>query len=297
MILSTLTKDNPENGQAALDSGLLQKLNNQVSNIVKEGPAENEDENNYLQTCYNLSKLYNNLVHNDIANVEKFNKMGITGNTLDMLDSFNDRVEPKTEEEKEREVLRSRAPPKEDEANYLRPSELIRGIMNNCAGALEQIALPPASNEFLANNTKFGDTMNKTLENENNDEDYLVTALHALSNHLTNNNGRNPKVDMQKTYKLLKDLQSNYYANPEILTEVNKVAAAMVMNLKNDGKGREYTKKFYDIIPESTQLQDYNPDLVLMSLKLMQNGLEKKPDLINDVFEETVPNVLNLLKL
>ena len=295
--LSTLTKDNPENGQVALDCGLLQKLNNQVSNIVKEGPAENEDENNYLQTCYNLSKLYNNLVHNNIANVEKFNKMGITGNTLGMLDSFNDRVEPKTEEEKEREILRSRAPPKEDEVNYLRPPEMIRGIMNNCAGALEQITLPPASNEFLANNTKFGDTMNKTLENENNDEDYLVTALHALSNHLTNNNGRNPKVDMQKTYKLLKELQSNYYTNPEILTEVNKVAGAMVVNLKNDGKGKEYTKKFYDIIPESTQLQDYNPDLVITSLKLMQDALDKKPDLINDVFEETVPNVLNLLKI
>jgi hypothetical protein len=36
-------------------------------------------------------------------NVDKFNKMGITDNTINMLDHFNDKVEPKTEEEKAKE--------------------------------------------------------------------------------------------------------------------------------------------------------------------------------------------------
>ena len=71
----------------------------------------------------------------------------------------------------------------------------------------------------------------------------------------------------------------------------------MVRNLKNDKDGRDYTKKFYDLIPESTKLQDYNPDLVNMSLKLMNDGLNRKPYLPEEVYDETVPNVLNLLKL
>ena len=71
----------------------------------------------------------------------------------------------------------------------------------------------------------------------------------------------------------------------------------MVKNLKGDKDGREYTKKYYDLIPESTKLQDYNQDLVNMSLRLMGDGLEKKPYLAEEVYDETVPNVLKLLKL
>ena len=41
----------------------------------EENKGENEDENGYLKTCYNLSKLYNNWVKNDLNNVDKFNKM------------------------------------------------------------------------------------------------------------------------------------------------------------------------------------------------------------------------------
>ena len=116
--LSKLTKEDATNGPKALDIGLLQKLNDQVSKVIKEGPEkyeqkkdnnEDEDENGYLKTCYNLSKLYNNLVHDDMNNVDKFNKMGITDNTINMLDHFNDKVEPKTEEEKAKEQEKIKA--------------------------------------------------------------------------------------------------------------------------------------------------------------------------------------------
>ena len=239
-------------------------------------------------------------------NVDKFNRMGITDNTVGMLDHFNEKVEPKTEEEKEAELnrrqnlaaLQKDEKEEEENVNNLKPTELVRGIMKNCGEALEQITVPPSSNEYLANKTTFGDTMNKTLENENNDTDYLITGLHALSNHLFNENGKNyAKLDLPKVYKLCKDLQSKYYSNPDILTNVNSIAGALVKNLKDDNKGKEYTKKFYDLIPESTKIQDYNPDLVLMSLKLMHDGLVKKPYLVDEVYDETVPNTLNLMKL
>ena len=309
--LSTLTKDNPINGQEALDCGLIKKINDKVSNIVKDGPEKyeqnkdnnEEDENGYLKTCYNLSKLYNSLVKNDMDNVDKFNRMGITDNTIKMLDHFNDKVEPKTEEEKEAELNRKKnlaaLQNNEGEENIdnLKPTELVRGIMKNCGESLEQITVPPSSNEYLANKTTFGDTINKTLENENNEPDYLISALHALGNHLAENGKNYSKLDLPKIYKLCKDLQSKYYSNPDILTNVNSIAGALVKNLKDDNKGKEFTKKFYDLIPESTKLQDYNPDLVLMSLKLMHDGLVKKPYLVDEVYDETVPNTLNLMKL
>ena len=170
--LSKLTKDSPVNGQEALDCGLLKQLNDEVSNIVQEGPekyeenkGEHEDENGYLKTCYNLSRLYDNLVKNDLNNVDKFNKMGITDNTVNMLKVFNDKVEPMTEEERLAETRKpiSDSIDRDEYANYLRQPELIRGIMKHCTGTLEQVTIPPNSNEYLANNTDFGDTMNKNI--------------------------------------------------------------------------------------------------------------------------------------
>ena len=214
-------KEDPINGQNALNNGLLTKLNDQVSTIIKEGPEkyeekkdpeedDEEDENGYLKTCHNLSRLYNNLVHNDMDNVDKFNNMGITDNTLNMLDHFNDKVEPKTEEEK----LKDKEPKNKEniddnEYEVLTPKDMVRDIMKNCAGTLEQITVPPKSNEFLANKTTFGDTMNNTLENDNNDNNFINTSLHALGNHLYTENGKNySKLDLPRLYKLLKNLQS-----------------------------------------------------------------------------------------
>ena len=175
---------------------------------------------------------------------------------------------------------------------------MIRQIMQNCAGTLDQITVPPESNEYLANKTNYLDTMNKTLENDKNDKDYAETSLHSLGNHLYTDNGKNySKLDIPRLYDLLKNLQSKYYSDPEVLTNIDCISGALVKNLKDDAKGKEYTKKFYDLIPESTKCQDSIPELVNLALKLMHDGLVKKPNLVDEVYEETVPHTLNLLKL
>ena len=309
-MLNLLTKDNPENTKKAIDSGLLQKLNDELSQIVKDGPEKyestkgnnEEDENGYLKTCYNLAKLYNNLIKNDKNNAELFNKMGITDLNINMLNHFNDIVEPLTEEEKDKNqnILSTGADiGKEDEnVNKKDPKDMVRDIMKYCGGTLDQITSAPHTNEFLSTNTTFSDTITKTIENENNELDYMITALHALGNHLFSDEIKNwDNLDLEKIYKLLHELQSKYYSNPEVLTNVNYIAGALVKNLKNDDKGKQYTKKFYDLIPESTKIQDYNPDLVNMSLKLMYDGLVKKPYLVDEVYEVTIPTILDLLKL
>ena len=48
------------------------------------------------------------------------------------------------------------------------------------------------------------------LENENNDTDYLITALHALSNHHFNENGKNyAKLDFPKVINYAKIYNQN----------------------------------------------------------------------------------------
>ena len=190
------------------------------------------------------------------------------------------------------------APQDNETADNKKPNEMVRDIMKYSIDTLDQITVAPDSNEFLAKKTTFMDTITKTLQNENNDVDSLLTGLHSLGNYLFNENGPNySKLDLEKTYQLLHDLQSKYYAKPEILNQVNYIASSLIKNLKNDSKGKEYTKKFYELVPESTKCQDNNPDLVLLSMKIMHDGLEKKSYLIDEVYDETVPVVLSLLKL
>ena len=231
----------------------------------------------------------------------------VDGNPLDFYE-IGKQPEPEEEEEKDdgknMETLSSSAesenavPLDNEIADNKVPKEMVRDIMKYSLGTIDQITVAPTSNEFLAKKTTFGDTITKTLQNDNNDSENLLTGLHSLGNYLFSENGPNySKLDLAKTYNLLHELQSKYYANPEILTQVNSIAGSLVKNLKDDPKGLEYTKRFYDLIPESTKCQDNNPDLVLLSMKLMHDSLEKKPVLVDEAFDETVPVVLSLMKL
>ena len=128
---------------------------------------------------------------------------------------LKDLAEKKPEEESEKPV---------EEVEDLTPEQMIREIMKNCAGTLDQITVPPNSNEFLANKTNYGDTMNKTLENDNNEKDYIVTSLHSLGNHLYDENGKNyAKLDLPRLYKLLKNLQSKHYSDPEVMQKEKNI--------------------------------------------------------------------------
>ena len=178
------------------------------------------------------------------------------------------------------------------------PKEMVRDIMRYSIGTLNRITVAPDSNEFLAKKTSFGDTIIKSLENDNNDIEFLLTALQSFGNYLSNENGQNySKLDVPKTYELLHGLQAKHYSNPEVLTQINYISGSLVKNLKDDNKGKEYSKKFYELVPESTKCQDQNADLVLISLKIMNDGLEKKPFLVEQVYDETAPSTLSLLKL
>ena len=170
--------------------------------------------------------------------------------------------------------------------------------MKYSLGTLDQITVAPDSNEFLSKKTSFGDTIARTLQNDINDKKYLLTGLHSLGNYLYNESGNNySKLDLPKIYELLQEIQSKYYADAEVLTQVNYISGSLVKNLKDDTKGKEFAKKFYELIPESTKCQDHDKDLVLLSLKLMNDGLAKKPHLVEKTYDETVPTTLSLLKL
>ena len=62
-------------------------------------------------------------------------------------------------------------------------------------------------------------------------------------------------------------------------------------------KEKNIQKKFYNLIPETVNCQEHNPDLILLSKKLMHDSSKIKAYLIDHVFDHTVTAILSLFKL
>ena len=305
---------NKPNIKKAVDIGLLKKLNDQVWK-VKDVPANKgthrqtipPDPNANLKAIYNLTRLYNKLSDVDPTNVCKFNNMGITTNAVKFMNQFNDKVEPLTDEEKKihQDKIANIPQKKEEEGDYQddnddvdtkNRNELLHGIMGNSMNTMKKVTADKNNNEFVANQTPFGDTILKTLGNPKNDKGLISSGLRALDGYLRSEKGKNyGGLDLNGLYNLLKNLQTNNYSDPNLLKSINSISSSLVNNLKDNDKA--YVRKFYDLINDSTKLQDWNPDLVEPALKQMYDGLTKKPFLVDQVPEETIPNVMNLLKV
>ena len=60
---------------------------------------------------------------------------------------------------------------------------------------------------------------------------------------------------------------------------------------------KQLTEKYYLLCLEGMNCQDWNLDIVLLSLKIIQENLISHQDLRNDVFERTKQSVLNILRI
>ena len=322
------------NCKKAIDSGLLKKLNDQVSKLkgepdtgrtVDKGSVSNPNE--YIKSIFNLTKLYNKIANTDPNSLGKFNSMGMTENSVKFLGQFNNQLEPLNVEERQKTVIRTRnslwkkqrdvdvskdkslsrnkmaldsATNNEDDDNIddddedvdtKTKNELIIGIMSNSMNTMKKVTADNNNNEFIAK-TPFGDNYIRTLGNPNSNKGLVSNGLQALDNYLRTVKGKNyANLNLNELYNLLYGLQNNHYSDPKIIQTINNVSSTLVNNLNENNK--DFIKKFYDLINESTKLQDYNPEVILPALKQMNDGISKKPFLVDQVADKTIPNVLN----
>ena len=292
--LSVITNDNAHNAKDCVNSGLITKLKNEVSQLNQ---VDNED------IIINLTSLYNSLVLNNMDNVEAFCKLGITDNTLFWLESFAPKVVSSQGEVRNvthatinldmTQNMNKEEQPTQAASSKKDKCWLVKGIMQNSISTLDSITISNDANIHLSG-TKFTDVVTTSLENKANEIPYITTALHALGNHLYTEAGDNiNKLNLEELYQLLKALQKEYYSNSDILTNINYISGSLLKTIKNN----DYISKFFDLISESTKCQDWNVPLIIMALKSMHEGLIKHSFLIDEVFDDTVPNLFNLLKL
>ena len=262
--LKIICDNNAENIQETVKSGLITKIKDIIS-------MNKLDEN--IAIVYNLSKLYYFLLFHNLDNIEDFCKNGITEDILLHLKTFNIQLENKNENEKE--------------------ESKIKEIMKNSIDSLDQITVSQKANLYLSKKN-FDEIIIKTLKYENNDIDYISISLHTLGNyHYTKIGDNNHKLNYDELAQLLQTFQKKYYSNSDILTNINYIAGNLIKNISD----KNNIKKYFNLLSESIKIQDWNENLIMMALKLIYEGLIKHLFLIDEVYEDTSPNIFNLLKI
>ena len=320
--LCILVKDNPQNIDECFEIELVKKVKKNIHDLTKEYPE------NYSKIICKLTEFYYYLVKDKQIHYNKLCEFEVTRNVVKYIDIFNRRLDPKSEQEKELEVQQNQLDMlnnsideeinKKDKDNVYEKENVlndeifdslsisskipskkpikvnyVRGIMLNSIRYLDKVTSSPEVNKYISANTSFNSYIVISIKNENNDNNYLVIALHCFGNYLLSEAGKSfLRTKLVDIYQLLKNLQSKYYSNSGILINVNYISGSIIMNQID----KNYAKMFFDLIAESIRFQDWNINLIKMSLKIINESLDKNSFLINLVNDNLISNIINILK-
>ena len=330
--LCILVKNSPQNIDECFEIGLVKKLKKTLHELTKEMPDK------YSQILCKLTEFYYYLIKNKPESSGKLCDFDITRNVVKYIDIFNNKIQPKSDQEREFEVQQNQLEMlnnsmndesikngnliknnkenniiENDEnilneeiydsfsfsSNVLKKKKTLktnynRGIMMNCINYLDKITSIADVNKYLSANTSFNSYIVISIKNENNDNNYLVIALHCFGNYLLSEAGSTfLKTKLVDIYQLLKNLQSKYYSNSGILININYIAGSIIIN-KID---KNYAKMFFDLVADSIKFQEWNANLIKMTLNIINESLDKNPFLINIVNDNLIPNIINILKV
>jgi predicted RND superfamily exporter protein len=105
--------------------------------------------------------------------------------------------------------------------------------MDNSIKTLDQVTISKKSNNYLSK-TKFSDSLDQTLKNRNHMIYFITIALHTFGNYLYFEAGDNiKKLNLEELYQLLVNLQKKYYANSDILANINYICGSIIKNIKD----------------------------------------------------------------
>ena len=317
--LIILVKNNPQNINECFEIGLVKKIKKFLYDLTKD----NID--NYHKILCKLTEFYYYLVKNNPENSDKLCDYDITRNVVKYIDIFNSKIQPKSAEEKEIEVQQNQLElfKNEEEKNEKEKinnnendfddelykaysfksnklqhktspkNNYIRGIMMNCIYYLDCITTIPDVNKYLSTNTSFNRYLMISIQNENNDNNFIVIALHCFGNYLMSEASSTfLKTKLVEIYQLLKNMQTKYYSNSGILININYISGSIIMNPIDNN----YVKMFFDLVAESIKCQDWNANLIKMALKIINESLDKKPFIINAVNDQIISNIINILE-
>ena len=137
---------------------------------------------------------------------------------------------------------------------------------------------------------------NKSQKNDNINE--IIPLLNDFIDLLTKksiNEEKSKELDLNRLSRLLKMLQSLFYINIEILKKIEIICNLLVNNLRD----YEQIIIFLEILVGTLDYCEnkFNTDLLINSLNSLNNILEKYSNLIEPVYDITIPKIYSILNV
>ena len=250
----------------------------------------------------NYSYLVNNLLINNEDNRDKMCNEGIINNILLFIQKYTPKLDNDENMKNEAITLRANltnvnnALPKEN--NTLQDNDdLINGfnlILSNFLKALNYLSSNEKSNEIISVDNNYIDSLLHTIDKPKLDINNLNLSLFCLGNYYKKINKEIWKNEnSEKIYILLQSLQKTYYTNGDILININTLIGYIIKGLSM----KFLVERYYSLALEGINCQDWNEQLILLTLIILKECLIQHEDLRSEVFENTEHTILNVLKL
>jgi hypothetical protein len=246
--------------------------------------------------------LYNLLIYNE-DNRNKMCSEEIISNDLSFIEKYSQKLDINKEQKLRNDVISLRATiatinnnitinensiPKEDDK-----LELINQILNNFLKVLYYLTLYDNSNPYITNDRYIQSLIN-TIGKPKVDINNINVSLFCLANYYSRISKDNWKSDyINEIYTLLQSVHKTYYTFGDILINVNNLIGFILKGLDIN----IFIEKYYCLAIEGLNCQDWNEQLVLLTLQIIKQCLIDHVDLRKDLYEVTKHLILNILKL
>ena len=137
---------------------------------------------------------------------------------------------------------------------------------------------------------------NKPIKNDS--INVIIPLLNDFINLLSKKNIKEEKekdLIINRVSKLLKIIQSSFYTNPEILKIIEIICNILINNLSD----YEHIEILLEIMLGTLDYCDnkYNTDILINTLQSLNNILEKYSNLIEPVYDITIPKIYSVLNI
>ena len=170
---------------------------------------------------------------------------------------------------------------------------LFNVILLNLFKVLTLLTIEEECKEIITKN-KFVATILDTISKPNIFSKVVIQSLLALRNYFIKvPEDKWVQNQIEELHNIFKSLQKDFYANSEILSNINQICGYIL----KDNKNKQSSEIYYLLCLEGLNCQDWNLDIVLVSLKIIKENLILHEDLRTDIFEQTKQSVLNILRI
>ena len=284
-ILSITVLENKAFSEEVIETKLLDKIMKKIDLLVIELKEPTTEVNELM---VNYSDFLKNLLEKKEENRKKMCTEELFENVLKVINIYSEQITPKRKAETV--VSKSISNPNNLKTNK---PKLFNAILSSLFKVLTLLTIGEDCIEIITKN-KFIATILGTIGKPNVFSKVVIQSLLALRNYFTKNiKDKWVPDEIEELYNIFKSLQKDFYANSEILTNINHICGYILKECKN----AQLSEKYYLLCLEGLNCQDWNLDIVLLSLKIMKDNLILHEELRKNVFEQTKQSVLNILRI